>query len=164
MAEFGQVAVIVPAAGRGERLGPGAPKALRFLDGSPMLLHAVRALAASRAVDHIVVAPQRHESRNSDEYFSSRFTHPKKFADCFLIIFHMFHHIKGTNTIKSVIGIGKLGDRTLIDLHFQYIMAKAIGGLIIFDGLHNAKGFQHFRRPAGCSTYIQYLQWCTFVY
>ena len=56
MAESGQVAVIVPAAGRGERLGPGAPKALRFLDGSPMLLHAVRALAASRLVDHIVVA------------------------------------------------------------------------------------------------------------
>ena len=40
------VAVIVPAAGRGERLGPGSPKALRTLDGSPMLLHAVRAVAA----------------------------------------------------------------------------------------------------------------------
>lgn len=56
MVESGQVAVIVPAAGRGERLGPGAPKALRDLDGSPMLLHAVRALAAARSVDSIVVA------------------------------------------------------------------------------------------------------------
>lgn len=46
---------IVPAAGRGERLGPGAPKALRHLGGSPLLVHAVKALAASRSVDSIVV-------------------------------------------------------------------------------------------------------------
>ena len=56
MVESGQVAVIVPAAGRGERLGPGAPKALRDLDGSPMLVHAVKALTAARSVDVIVVA------------------------------------------------------------------------------------------------------------
>jgi len=48
--------VLVPAAGRGERLGPGAPKALRPLGGIPMLVHAVRALAASRTVDIVVVA------------------------------------------------------------------------------------------------------------
>ncbi|MCX6432760.1 MAG: 2-C-methyl-D-erythritol 4-phosphate cytidylyltransferase [Actinobacteria bacterium] len=47
---------MVPAAGRGERLGPGAPKALRPLGGVPMLVHAVRALAASRTVDLVVVA------------------------------------------------------------------------------------------------------------
>ncbi|NUP48799.1 MAG: 2-C-methyl-D-erythritol 4-phosphate cytidylyltransferase, partial [Catenulispora sp.] len=35
----GRVAVIVPAAGRGERLGPGAPKALRALGGLPLLVH-----------------------------------------------------------------------------------------------------------------------------
>ena len=51
-----RTAVLVPAAGRGERLGPGAPKALRLLGGVPMLVHAVRALAASRAVDIVVVA------------------------------------------------------------------------------------------------------------
>ncbi|MCX8527140.1 MAG: 2-C-methyl-D-erythritol 4-phosphate cytidylyltransferase [Candidatus Nanopelagicales bacterium] len=51
-----RTAVLVPAAGRGERLGPGAPKALRHLGGVPMLVHAVRALAASRAVDIVVVA------------------------------------------------------------------------------------------------------------
>ena len=51
-----RTAVLVPAAGRGERLGPGAPKALRHLGGVPMLVHAVRALAASRSVDIVVVA------------------------------------------------------------------------------------------------------------
>ncbi len=51
-----RTAVLVPAAGRGERLGPGAPKALRQLGGVPMLVHAVRALAQSRAVDLVVVA------------------------------------------------------------------------------------------------------------
>jgi len=52
----GRTAALVPAAGRGERLGPGAPKALRPLGGIPMLVHAVRALAASRVVDIVVVA------------------------------------------------------------------------------------------------------------
>ena len=51
-----RTAVIVPAAGRGERLGPGAPKALRTLGGVPMLVHAVRALAGARTVDLVVVA------------------------------------------------------------------------------------------------------------
>ena len=52
----GCTAVIVPAAGRGERLGPGAPKALRTLAGQPILLHAVRNLATARDIDLIVVA------------------------------------------------------------------------------------------------------------
>lgn len=51
-----RTAAIVPAAGRGERLGPGAPKALRTLGGIPMLVHAVRALASSRVIDLVVVA------------------------------------------------------------------------------------------------------------
>lgn len=49
-------AAIVPAAGRGERLGPGTPKALRTLAGQPILLHAVRNLATARDIDIIVVA------------------------------------------------------------------------------------------------------------
>ncbi len=51
-----RVAAIVPAAGRGERLGPGAPKALRLLGGLPLLVHATRALVRARLVDLVVVA------------------------------------------------------------------------------------------------------------
>jgi len=51
-----RTAAIVPAAGRGERLGPGAPKALRLLGGVPILVHAVRALASAHSVDLVVVA------------------------------------------------------------------------------------------------------------
>ncbi|GAU64749.1 2-C-methyl-D-erythritol 4-phosphate cytidylyltransferase [Streptomyces sp. NBRC 110611] len=50
-----RTAAVIPAAGRGVRLGPGTPKALRALGGTPMLVHAVRAMAASRAVSLIVV-------------------------------------------------------------------------------------------------------------
>jgi 2-C-methyl-D-erythritol 4-phosphate cytidylyltransferase len=49
------VAAVVPAAGRGERLGLGRPKALHLLGGEPMLVHSIRTLAASR-VDLVVVA------------------------------------------------------------------------------------------------------------
>lgn len=51
----GRTAAVIPAAGRGVRLGPGAPKALRTLNGTPMLIHAVRAMAASRYVALVVV-------------------------------------------------------------------------------------------------------------
>lgn len=51
-----RTAALIPAAGRGERLGPGVPKALRPLGGTPMLVHAVRAVAVSRQVDLVVVA------------------------------------------------------------------------------------------------------------
>ncbi|MGW0826555.1 2-C-methyl-D-erythritol 4-phosphate cytidylyltransferase [Streptomyces sp. NPDC002845] len=50
-----RTAAVIPAAGRGVRLGPGAPKALRALNGTPMLIHAVRAMAASRTVSLVVV-------------------------------------------------------------------------------------------------------------
>lgn len=50
-----RTAAVIPAAGRGVRLGPGAPKALRTLGGVPILVHAVRAMAAARAVQVIVV-------------------------------------------------------------------------------------------------------------
>ncbi|MEU9951731.1 2-C-methyl-D-erythritol 4-phosphate cytidylyltransferase [Streptomyces sp. NPDC047939] len=50
-----RTAAVIPAAGRGVRLGPGAPKALRALGGTPMLSHAVRAMAASRHVSLVVV-------------------------------------------------------------------------------------------------------------
>jgi len=49
-------AVVVPAAGRGERLGPGVPKALRPLNGVPMLVHAIRAMIAAPSVGLVVIA------------------------------------------------------------------------------------------------------------
>ncbi|MBM7169806.1 2-C-methyl-D-erythritol 4-phosphate cytidylyltransferase [Streptomyces sp. G44] len=55
MSSESRTAVVIPAAGRGVRLGPGAPKALRALNGTPMLIHAVRAMAASRAVSLVVI-------------------------------------------------------------------------------------------------------------
>jgi 2-C-methyl-D-erythritol 4-phosphate cytidylyltransferase len=49
------VAAVVPAAGRGERLGGGEAKALLPLGGRPMLAHSVGTLATGR-VDLVVVA------------------------------------------------------------------------------------------------------------
>ncbi|MEU7585969.1 2-C-methyl-D-erythritol 4-phosphate cytidylyltransferase [Micromonospora sp. NPDC049230] len=59
----GDVAVLVPAAGAGVRLGPGRPKALRLLAGEPLLVHAVRRLAAAPSVHTIVVAAPVAEVR-----------------------------------------------------------------------------------------------------
>ncbi|MGI9163313.1 MAG: 2-C-methyl-D-erythritol 4-phosphate cytidylyltransferase [Mycobacterium sp.] len=47
---------IVTAAGSGERLGAGVPKAFVDLDGSTMLEHAVGGLLASGVIDTVVVA------------------------------------------------------------------------------------------------------------
>ena len=52
----GDVAVLVPAAGLGTRLGPGAPKALRELAGASLLAHAVRRLSQAPSVGCVVVA------------------------------------------------------------------------------------------------------------
>lgn len=49
------VAVVVPAAGRGERMGAGVVKALRELAGEPLLLHAIRGVRAVPAVGPVVV-------------------------------------------------------------------------------------------------------------
>lgn len=57
-------AALVPAAGRGERLGGEEPKALRPLGELPMLVHAVRALAAAPSIGLVVVAaPPDHVGR-----------------------------------------------------------------------------------------------------
>lgn len=49
-------AALLLAAGRGERLGSGGPKALVPLGGQPMLEWSLRALRASAQIDRIVVA------------------------------------------------------------------------------------------------------------
>lgn len=52
----GDAAVVIPAAGAGVRLGSGGPKALCRLRGEPLLLHAVRRVAAAPSVGQVVVA------------------------------------------------------------------------------------------------------------
>ncbi|WP_104477856.1 2-C-methyl-D-erythritol 4-phosphate cytidylyltransferase [Actinokineospora auranticolor] len=47
---------VVPAAGRGERLGYGMPKALVPVRGTALLTHAVRGLLNAGCVRHVVVA------------------------------------------------------------------------------------------------------------
>lgn len=66
-----RAAAVVPAAGRGERLGPGAPKALREVGGTPMLVHAVRSLAQARSVDLVVVAAPPSELTDVRSLLSS---------------------------------------------------------------------------------------------
>jgi 2-C-methyl-D-erythritol 4-phosphate cytidylyltransferase len=50
------VVALVPAAGRGERLGAGLPKALVHARGVPLLVHAVRGLLAAGCIRRVVVA------------------------------------------------------------------------------------------------------------
>lgn len=52
----GDVAVLVPAAGAGIRLGPGAPKALREVGGVSLLVHAMRRICRAQSVGCVVVA------------------------------------------------------------------------------------------------------------
>lgn len=51
-----QTAVIVPAAGRGERLGVGIAKALHRIGSASLLELAIRGVAAARGITHIVIA------------------------------------------------------------------------------------------------------------
>ncbi|OBH93052.1 2-C-methyl-D-erythritol 4-phosphate cytidylyltransferase [Mycobacterium sp. E2733] len=52
----GTVVAVVPAAGSGERLGAGIPKAFCEVDGRTLLDRAVDGLLESGVVDHVVVA------------------------------------------------------------------------------------------------------------
>ena len=52
----GKVVAVVPAAGSGERLAAGIPKAFCVVDGRTLLQRAVTGLLDSRVVDHVVVA------------------------------------------------------------------------------------------------------------
>src|SRR5512134_1438782 len=59
---------LVPAAGTGSRLGEGTPKQYRILAGRPMVHHALRTLAAARAIERVflVLAPGDAEGRAED--------------------------------------------------------------------------------------------------
>ncbi|OBG60182.1 MULTISPECIES: 2-C-methyl-D-erythritol 4-phosphate cytidylyltransferase [unclassified Mycobacterium] len=64
----GTVVAVVPAAGSGERLGAGIPKAFCEVDGRTLLDRAVGGLLASEVVDHVVVAvpaPMVDEAKRS---------------------------------------------------------------------------------------------------
>ncbi|OBH60463.1 2-C-methyl-D-erythritol 4-phosphate cytidylyltransferase [Mycobacterium colombiense] len=52
----GKVVAVVPAAGSGERLAAGIPKAFCVVDGRTLLQRAVAGLLDSGVVDHVVVA------------------------------------------------------------------------------------------------------------
>ncbi len=55
------VSIILVAAGQGERLGAGVPKALAEIAGEPLLVHAVRSALSAQGVDLLVVAaPDSH--------------------------------------------------------------------------------------------------------
>lgn len=51
-----RVVALVPAAGRGERLGYAIPKALVPVHSVPLIVHAIRGLLAADCVRHFVVA------------------------------------------------------------------------------------------------------------
>jgi 2-C-methyl-D-erythritol 4-phosphate cytidylyltransferase len=51
-----KTAVIVAAAGRGERLGAAVPKAMQLLAGEPLVVHAVRSVAAAQHISYVIVA------------------------------------------------------------------------------------------------------------
>lgn len=53
---------IIVAAGRGERLGAGEPKAFVTLGDAPMVVHAVRAFRAATSIDHVVVVVPRDQA------------------------------------------------------------------------------------------------------
>src|SRR5581483_2260289 len=52
----GKVVAVVPAAGSGERLAAGIPKAFCLVDGRTLLQRAVAGLLESGVADHVVVA------------------------------------------------------------------------------------------------------------
>ncbi len=54
---------MIPAAGLGTRLGPGEPKALRWLAGASLLVHAVRGVCQATSVACVVVAAPVGRSR-----------------------------------------------------------------------------------------------------
>jgi len=62
----GAVTALVPAAGRGVRLGAGAPKAFVLLCGRPLLWHAVHRLLRSGRVDEVVVAVAAEDVDRAD--------------------------------------------------------------------------------------------------
>ena len=68
------VVAVVPAAGSGERLGAGVPKAFCELDGRTLVECAVAALLDSGVVDHVVVAVPADRVGQAEQLLAERAT------------------------------------------------------------------------------------------
>lgn len=55
------VVAVVPAAGRGLRMGGSVPKQFLALGGEPLILHSLRVLQASPVIDEIILAVPQNE-------------------------------------------------------------------------------------------------------
>lgn len=65
------VAAVITAAGAGDRLGPGSPKAHRLLDGKPLFVYSLRTFAGVADIDHIIVVARADEVTNVQETIAS---------------------------------------------------------------------------------------------
>src|SRR6478735_10137711 len=55
------VVALVPAAGRGLRMGGSVPKQFLALGGQPLILHSLRVLQASSVIEEIILAVPQNE-------------------------------------------------------------------------------------------------------
>ena len=69
-----ETVAVVTAAGSGERLGAGIPKAFVELGGCTMLEHAVDGLLASGVIDRVVVAAPIHRCDETADLLRGRAT------------------------------------------------------------------------------------------
>ncbi|PSL02482.1 2-C-methyl-D-erythritol 4-phosphate cytidylyltransferase [Haloactinopolyspora alba] len=67
MSTEGKAACVLVAAGRGERLGEGGPKAFVRVGGRPLIWHALRAIAGADLVSHLVAVVPAGYERQADE-------------------------------------------------------------------------------------------------
>jgi 2-C-methyl-D-erythritol 4-phosphate cytidylyltransferase len=70
----GTVVAVVPAAGSGERLAAGIPKAFCELDGRTLVERAVAGLLESGVVDHVVVAVPADRVEQAEQLLAKRAT------------------------------------------------------------------------------------------
>jgi 2-C-methyl-D-erythritol 4-phosphate cytidylyltransferase len=95
-----RTAVVIPAAGRGLRLGPGAPKALRQLNGTPILVHAVRAMAQAREVSLVVVVAPPEEVQGVRVMLLDEYPPPPTAGPVDLMV------VPGGRTRQESVGLG----------------------------------------------------------
>ena len=65
------VAVVITAAGAGDRLGPGAPKAHRLLDGKPLFVYSLRTFAGVADINHIILVVRADEVTHVQEVIAA---------------------------------------------------------------------------------------------